>query len=76
MISAQWACRFGFLLRETGTLIFPVSPFLSKGILIMAEGNSFQIWASCLTRSAGFEKAAAKSVAFCFISFPASWHAV
>ena len=77
MISAQWACCFGFLLRETGTLIFPVSSFLAKGTLIMAEGNSpFQIWAPCLTRTARFEKAAAKSVAFWFIPFSASWHAV
>lgn len=77
MILAQWAYCFGFLLRETGTLIFTVSPFLEIGTLIMAEGNyPFQIWAPCLTRGAGFERAAAKSVAFCFIIFSTSWCAV
>ena len=50
---------------------------MKPSTLIMAEGNSpFQIWAPCLTRTARFEKAAAKSVAFCFIPFSASWHAV
>lgn len=45
MISAQWACCFGFLLSETGTLIFPVSSFLAKahsswlrGILLFRSG--------------------------------------
>ena len=50
---------------------FTVSPFLAIGTLIMAEGNyPFQIWAPCFTRGAGFERAAAKSVAFCSSSFP------
>lgn len=74
MIPAWWACCFGFLLRETGALIFPVSLFLEVGTLIVAELNcSFQILTPCLTvwsqQSAHFDRAAAKGVTFCFIHF-------